>query len=66
MAVNLMKVEVENENDWVHPNDAESYLQTRHVYMYCNEEGYQLSPEFKSVVQAREWFAQMMSDYPYE
>ena len=65
MSVVLAKVNVEDD-EWVHPDGEESYRRQRTVYMYVNDEGIQLSPEFQSIVQAKEWYAEMMSDYPYE
>jgi len=65
MSVVLARVNVEDD-EWVHPDGEESHRRQRIVYMYVNDDGIQLSPEFQSIVQAKEWYAEMMSDYPYE
>lgn len=63
MAVVLMKLQV---HDTEHATSTETHSLQKTVYIYANEDGYQLSPEFNSVIQAREWYAEMMSDYPYD
>ena len=43
----------------------ENEEEVREVFLYANEYGLQLSPEFVSVKEARLWYADMMKDYPY-
>jgi hypothetical protein len=55
MSVALMRVRIREEND----------KEVREVFLYANEDGLQLSPEFKSVKEARLWYSDIMKDYPY-